>query len=202
MLDSPQPLGPLVEYQQPTTPFCGLILVGEAPGAEEVRQGRPFCGRSGRLLDEVLISAGISRESLLIANVFRYQPPKNKVDHFFSSRRAAAAEGVALDESYGKFGVGYLRAAFAPELAALRDTILHVKPRAVVTVGRTPLWALTGLVTMTPVRGQWQESRLVPGIPVMPTFHPSFIIRGNWAQKDLMIADIAAANSHPAQVAA
>lgn len=193
---------PLVPYQQPTVLFCGLILVGEAPGAEEVKQGRPFCGRSGKLLDEVLASAGISRESLLIANVFRYQPPKNKVDCFFSSKRAATAEGIAIDESYGKFGVGYVRAEFAPELDALRAEIAKVKPRAVITVGRTPLWALTGQVTMGPVRGQWQENRLVPSIPVMPTFHPSFIIRGNWAQKDLMIEDIKQALALPAKVAA
>lgn len=199
---SSQSLGPLIDYQQPTTTFSGLILVGEAPGAEEVRQGRPFCGRSGKLLDEVLAAAGVSRESLLIANVFRYQPPKNKVDYFFSSKRAAVAEGVALDESYGKFGAGYVRAEFAPELAALRDTITRVKPRAVVTVGRTPLWALTGQVTLGPLRGQWQANRLVSGVPVMPTFHPSFIIRGNWAQKDLMIADIAAAAAYPAPAAA
>lgn len=195
-------LSPLVAYQQPSASFSGLILVGEAPGAEEVRQHRPFCGRSGKLLDEVLASAGVPRESLLIANVFRYQPPKNKVDHFFSSKRAALAEGIALDESYGKFGVGYVRAEFSAELAALRDTIARVKPCAVITVGRTPLWALTGQVTLGPLRGQWQENRLVPGIPVMPTFHPSFIIRGNWAQKDLMIADIAAASARSAQVAA
>lgn len=192
----------LVPYQMPVADFSGLVVVGEAPGAEEVKQGRPFCGRSGKLLDEVLQAAAVPRAQLCIANVFRYQPPQNKVDYFFSSRRAAQASGEELDESYGKFGAGLLRASFSPELQALRDLIASLKPRAIITLGRTPLWALTGINMLGQVRGQWQQNRLVPAVPVMPTFHPSFIIRGNWALKDTMIADIAAAATLATAVAA
>ena len=194
---------PLVPYQRPTKPFCGLVLVGEAPGAEEVVQGRPFCGRSGKLLDEVLADAGLDRACLVIANVFRFRPPNNKVDHFFCGPRAATAEGIAVDATWGKFGSGHVRAEFASELTALRDIIAEFQPRAVVTLGRTPLWAVAGYNgPMGAVRGQVQANRLVAGIPVMPTFHPSFIIRGNWAQKAVMTQDITAALQQPAAVAA
>ena len=74
--------GPIA-YQLPVLPFNGLAIVGEAPGADEVKQGQPFVGRSGQLLNELLEEAGIARAHTLIANVFRYQPPANKVAHFF-----------------------------------------------------------------------------------------------------------------------
>lgn len=185
---------PLVAYQRPNQSsgaFAGLIFVGEAPGAEEVAQGRPFCGRSGKLLDEVLSDAGLDRDCIAIANVFRYRPPNNKVDHFFCGPRAAAADGIAVDPQWGKFGSAHVRAEFAGELQALCDFIAELQPRAVITLGRTPLWALTGYNgPLGPVRGQSQSNRLVASVPVMPTYHPSFIIRGNWSEKAVMTQDI------------
>src|SRR5580692_1651630 len=85
---------PKVDYEFPTGKANGLVLVGEAPGAEEVRLGHPFVGRSGQLLDKMLMRAGIERKQCMVANVFRYQPPGNKVDHFFISRRAAKQQGI------------------------------------------------------------------------------------------------------------
>ncbi len=184
-----------IPYQLPEQPFAGIALVGEAPGADEVKQGRPFVGRSGQLLDRVLQTAGLERKHLLIANVFRYQPPGNKVDHFFLSQRAAKNAGEMLDTGLGKFGSNYVRSIFAKELDALRDVLLEYKPKAIVAVGRTPLWALTGLNGVLSQRGGWKENRLTPGIPVMPTFHPSFIIRGNWHLEAEMVADLEKAKS-------
>jgi len=179
---------PFVPYQMPPAGrFNGLALCGEAPGAEEVRQQRPFCGRSGKLLDEVLAELGIERADLMVVNVFRYQPPANKVAHFF----AGSCSGVPLATQYGKFGTAYVRDEYAAELAALGEALQTMKPRAVVTLGRTPMWALTGLNTgMGATRGQWQDCRLAPGLKVMPTYHPSFIIRGNWSEKETLASDI------------
>lgn len=178
---------PFVPYQLPKTGFCGLALCGEAPGAEEVRQQRPFCGRSGKLLDEVLAELGIARESLMVVNVFRYQPPANKVATFFGGVRGA----LPLAKQYGKYGSAYVLAEYAGELDSLAAALVEHKPRAVVTLGRTPLWALTGYNgSMGTARGTWMQNRLAPAVPVMPAFHPSFIIRGNWAQKDVLKADI------------
>lgn len=179
-----------VAYQLPEKPFNGLAIIGEAPGADEVKQGGPFVGRSGQLLNELLEEAGIERTHTLIANVFRYQPPGNKVGHFFSSKRAATAAGEKLDEDYGKMGSAYMRASFAGELAALKEVLEKYRPKAIVTLGGTALWAMTGLSGLTVNRGKWHENRLVPGMSVSPTFHPSFVIRGNWSARDDMLADI------------
>lgn len=179
-----------IDYQLPAEPFAGIALVGEAPGADEVKQNQPFVGRSGQLLDKVLAAAGVDRPHILIANVFRFQPPGNKVDHFFLSQRAAKTAGVELATEAGKFGSGYVRAQFLPELAALKAVLEKYRPKAIVAVGRTPLWALTGLNGLMAHRGQWQENVLLPGIPVMPTYHPSYVIRGNWHLQPDMVTDV------------
>ena len=179
-----------VAYQLPVEPYNGLAIIGEAPGADEVRQGGPFVGRSGQLLNELLEEAGIQRKHTLIANVFRYQPPGNKVGHFFSSKRAAVAAGEKLDEHYGKMGSAYMRTSFAGELDVLKAVLEKYRPKAIVTLGGTALWAMTGLSGLTVNRGKWHESRLMPSTLVSPTFHPSFVIRGNWSARNDMLADI------------
>ncbi len=175
----PPPL-PFADYAFPAQAWNGIVLVGEAPGAEEARQGRPFVGRSGQLLDKMLDQAGIVREQTLIANVFRFQPPGNKVAHFFASRRAAGTEGVALAERYGKFGGFYCRESYASELDCLGDMLTQRAPGVIVALGRTPLWALTGENGLLDKVGSPLPCRLYPRATVIPTFHPSFILRGNW----------------------
>lgn len=183
---------PFVDYQYPTqTSECGLlVVVGEAPGADEVKQGRPFIGRSGQLLERNMQKAGIVRASILVANVFRFQPPKNKVDHFFSSIRAAKESGVAIEEKYGRFASKYVLKKYASELEHLGETLRAQKPKAILTLGRTPLWALTGLEGILNIRGQKQDCRLAPGIPIIPTYHPSYIIRGNWDCESVLEGDL------------
>jgi DNA polymerase len=181
-----QPDLPFADYAFPQSEkgWNGLILVGEAPGAEEARQGKPFVGRSGQLLDKMLEQAGIERERTLIANVFRFQPPGNKVDTFFSSRKAAKVEGYGLAEEYGKFGSAYCRAAYAKELENLREMLVREKPDVVMALGRTPMWALTGENGLLEKVGKPMPCRLCPSITVIPTYHPSFILRGNWKLQD------------------
>ena len=192
-IDLPIDLPGPVPYQLPAAPFNGLAIVGEAPGADEARQGQPFVGRSGQLLNALLDEAGLARAQTLVANVFRYQPPGNKVAHFFLSQRAAVAAGEALAPQHGKMGSGYVRAIFAGELDNLVATLKDLQPRAILSLGGTALWALTGLSGLTKLRGQWQDNRLLPGVPVLPTFHPSFVLRGNLAERDTMLADIVTA---------
>ncbi len=183
---------PFVDYQYPTKKSSGglLVIVGEAPGANEVKQGRPFVGRSGQLLEKNLHLVGIERPSILVANVFRYQPPKNKVDHFFSSLRAAKESGEEIDESFGRFASKYVLKKYAEEIRHLGKILGQEKPKAIITLGRTPLWALTGLEGILSLRGQVQDCRLATGIPVIPTFHPSYIIRGNWDCESLFAGDL------------
>ncbi len=120
---SPEADLPRAAYASPQAPWNGILVVGEAPGAEEVKQNLPFVGRSGQLLDKALAEAGIIRAACFVANVFRLQPPGNKVDYFFASRRAAAQNAELLLEDYGAMSGKFCRAAFTAELQALRDVI-------------------------------------------------------------------------------
>ena len=171
---------PRVGYDFPTKPFCGIAMIGEAPGADEVRLGHPFVGRSGQLLGKMLIEAGIEREKCLVANVFRYQPPGNKVDHFFMSRRAAQNADVELAEEWGPFSSKYCQRNYAGEIDALAQGLAKVKPKIILALGRTPLWALTGENGLLSKVGTVLPCRLLKDVMVIPTFHPSFIVRGNW----------------------
>jgi DNA polymerase len=183
------PVLPFVDYDFPAGKTNGIVLVGEAPGAEEVRLGHPFVGRSGQLLDKMLAQAGIARKKCLVANAFRYQPPGNKIDHFFISRRAAKVEDVGIAEELGQFGSAWCRAEFADEIEHLAATLQAQSKKyggriVVVALGRTPLWALTGENGLLSIIGKPLPCRLLPGATVIPTFHPSFILRGNWARQD------------------
>lgn len=183
---------PFVDYQYPAKKSSGglLVIVGEAPGANEVKLGRPFVGRSGQLLEKNLQAVGIERAAILVANVFRYQPPKNKVDHFFSSLRKSKESGAAVDESLGRFASKYVLKKYAEEIRHLGKILRQEKPKAIITLGRTPLWALTGLEGILSIRGKIQDCRLTPGIPVIPTYHPSYIIRGNWNCESILAGDL------------
>ena len=183
---------PFVDYQYPDDPDPdgGIAIIGEAPGAEEVRQGKPFVGRSGQLLDKNLKKAGIERSACLVANVFRYQPPGNKVAHFFISERKAREMGRKIARELGKFTTGFCLDRYAREIEHLREVLKKQNPRVIITLGATPLWALTGLKGIVALRGVVQTGRLIENTPVIPTFHPSYILRGNWAAEPLFQQDL------------
>src|SRR5919206_1270894 len=94
------------------SPDAQVMFVGEAPGASEDKQGRPFVGRAGKLLDELLAEAGLRRDEVFITNVFKARPPKN--------RDPRAAE-------------------VAHHMAWLETQIELIRPRVVVTLGRHAL---------------------------------------------------------------
>ncbi|MDD5587140.1 MAG: uracil-DNA glycosylase [Alphaproteobacteria bacterium] len=203
LFDPPPPPGvlPLVNYELPADhdSWNGLVFVGEAPGKEEVRLGRPFVGRSGKLLNEMLAEAGIERARSIIANVFRYQPPGNKVDHFFTSRRAAAAQGLEIAEEFGSFGSAWCKKEYSNEINALKDFLGTWRPRVIVALGRTPFWALTEGSGLLLSVGRIHDCRLLPGTPVIPTFHPSYILRGNWSKRPEWLEHFLSAAHYVAQ---
>lgn len=133
-------------------PGAGLMFIGEGPGRDEDLQGRPFVGKAGELLDKMIGGLGLARAQVYIANVVKCRPPDN--------RTPAPEESQAC--------LGYLR-----------RQIELIQPKVIVTLGATPLRELLGVKEgITKVRGQWQ--RLEQGgraIPVMPTFHPAYVLR-------------------------
>ncbi len=130
------------------SPSADLMFIGEGPGRDEDLQGRPFVGRAGELLDKMIAAIGLRREEVYIANVVKCRPPDN--------RTPTPAEAQRY--------LGYLR-----------RQIELVRPKVIVTLGATPLRELLGVATgITRIRGQWQR---YGNIPVMPTFHPAYVLR-------------------------
>jgi DNA polymerase len=139
-------------------PVARLMFVGEAPGETEDRLGRPFVGRAGEKLDEMIRAMGLSREDVYIANVLKSRPPDNRTP----LEHEVAACGPYLEEQ-----------------------IRIIRPEILVTLGgpATKLLLRTeeGITRLRGVWGELRLSTLVPGetlaIPVMPTFHPAYLLR-------------------------
>lgn len=164
-----------------------IVLVGEAPGETEALEGRPFVGPAGRVLDKLLETAGINRAECLVTNVFTTRPPENNVGWFFAKAKAKDAEVETGYPSFSKHG--FLRKEWAGELARLKAELEEAKPNIVVALGATALWALAGEDKISKYRGTVIASTLVPGLKVLPTFHPAYIMR-QWDSRPLVGADL------------
>lgn len=127
-----------------------LLVVGEAPGADEDAQGEPFVGRAGRLLDAMLLATGLRREQVYIANILKCRPPGN---------RDPRPEEVASCAGY------------------LDRQIELVAPELILAVGRIAAQNLLGVVTpIARLRGREHRH---PGTatPVLVTYHPAYLLR-------------------------
>ena len=125
-----------------------LMFVGEAPGADEDVQSRPFVGRAGQLLTKIIEAIGLKREEVLIGNVNRCRPPGNRPPTF---------EEASMCKPF------------------LEREIAIVQPDVIVTLGNTSLQNLLGAKQgITKLRGKFMDYK---GIKVMPTFHPAYLLR-------------------------
>ena len=137
-------------------PDAQLMFVGEAPGRDEDLQGEPFVGRAGQLLNDIIKAMKLTREEVYIANVIKCRPPENR-----------NPEPDELD-------------ACRPYI---RKQIELVRPKVIVALGRFGLQSLTGKsYAITAIRGSWLEYE---GVKMMPTFHPSYLLRNPAAKKDV-----------------
>lgn len=188
-----------------------IMLVGEAPGAQEEALGRPFVGSSGKELDRMLEEAGLQRSQCYLTNVFLDRPPDNKFqEEWCSSKKEVSTQYTELlpelrekcpemdwPEHYNwdKIAQGkYLQPHLLPELLRLRQELETVRPNIVVALGGTPTWALLGVGGISKLRGVVSESSLIPGVKVMPTWHPAYIMRV-WDQRVVAVADLAKARA-------
>lgn len=132
-----------------------LMFVGEAPGADEDAQARPFVGRAGQLLTKIIEAIGFKREEVLIGNVNRCRPPGN---------RPPTPEEVSKCKPF-----------------LLRE-IASVQPEVIVVLGNTAMKNLLGIKEgITRVRGHFQDYH---GVKVMPTFHPAYLLRDPSKKKE------------------
>ncbi len=135
-------------------PDADLMFVGEAPGADEEAQGEPFVGKAGQLLTKIIQAMGLKREDVYISNIVKYRP-------------------AMPDQGYGN------RKPTSPEMEACLPYVLAeidvVQPKAVVALGATAAEGLLGLTeSVGRMRAHFHE---LAGIPVMVTYHPSYLLR-------------------------
>jgi DNA polymerase len=137
-------------------PNADLMFIGEAPGRDEDEQGEPFVGKAGQLLTDIIKAMKLTRDDVYIANVIKCRPPENR-----------NPEPDELDECR----------PFIQRQVAL------IQPKVIVALGRFGLQSLTERTySITAVRGQWLDYN---GIKLMPTFHPSYLLRTPAAKKDV-----------------
>ena len=123
-------------------------MIGEGPGADEDKEGIPFVGKAGQLMNKALIGLGINREELYIANIVKCRPPSNRVPE--------------QDEAEAC-------------LDYLRNQVVLIKPKIIVLLGSTALKNILGKeYGITSQRGKWIEKK---GIYYMPTWHPAALLR-------------------------
>ena len=131
-----------------------LMFVGEAPGADEDAQGEPFVGAAGQLLTKIIVAMRLSRETVYIANILKCRP--DTPGESAGNRKPTPAE-------------------MATCIPYLHEQIDLIQPRVLVALGGTAVEGLLGKTAgITKLRGQWQTYR---GIPLMPTFHPAYLLR-------------------------
>lgn len=146
-----------------------VVFVGEAPGGQEDKAGRPFVGPAGRLLNDLLEEIGLERESVWITNVVKCRPTKEENGRT-RNRPPTQAE-------------------FDDFLPWLERELKLVEPEMLVCLGATAAKAILGRksVTMKDLRGEWLEGVL--GIDTMVTYHPSYLLRRT-SDRDERYADM------------
>lgn len=138
-------------------PNATLCFIGEAPGADEDAEGLPFVGRAGQLLDKMISAMGLSPErDVYVCNIIKCRPPGN--------RRPEPEETAAC-------------------IPYLHEQIALIEPKVIVALGNTAVGSLLGTkLGITKIRGQWKLYRGT--IPVMPTYHPSYLLRPTGQQQE------------------
>lgn len=131
-----------------------LMLIGEAPGADEDKMGEPFVGRAGQLLTKIIEAMGFTRDDIFIANVLKCRPDMPAGES--GNRKPRMDEMTTC-------------------LPWLREQIQLVKPRVMVALGATAAEGLLGETRpMRELRGQWLDFQ---STPVMVTYHPAYLLR-------------------------
>jgi DNA polymerase len=129
-------------------PRAPILFIGEAPGAEEDRSGRPFVGQAGQLLDAMIFALGLERRQVYITNVVKCRPPSNRDPEETEMAACSAVLDCQID---------------------------LIQPQVIVALGRVAARRLTGTSkSMTAMRGRWSAYR---GIPLLPLFHPAYLLR-------------------------
>jgi len=165
-----------------------VLIVGEAWGQNEEREGKPFVGASGQELTNMLHEANILRSDCRITNVVNARPERNDIENWFHSSKTkakAAGEDTPLFRRYP-------HAIVRRGIEALKHEIETTHPSLIIAFGNTALWALTGEVGITKWRGSYLHATGpvdAPSVPVLPTYHPAAVLR-QWSWRYIAVHDI------------
>lgn len=134
-----------------------VMFIGEGPGGDEDKEGRPFVGRAGQLMNKAFDVVGIKRENVYIANIIKCRPPQN---------RDPEPDEIEACINY------------------LRNQVMIIKPQIIVLLGRISLQNIVGKeYKITASRGKWIEKK---GILYMPTWHPAALLRDETKKIDFI----------------
>ncbi len=137
-------------------PDADLMFIGEAPGYEEEQNKKPFVGAPGELLTKIITAMGLQREHVYISNILKFRPMVNDGTNQGRANRKPSAEELALSVKY------------------VRSEIEIVAPKVIVVLGGTAATSLLGLDDgVATLRGRFHD---LDGIPVMVTYHPSYLL--------------------------
>ena len=137
-------------------PDADLVFVGEAPGREEDNQGEPFVGKAGQLLTKIISAMGFSRGDVYICNVIKCRPPDN---------RDPLPPEIEMCEPF------------------VKEQLRIIKPRAICALGGfASQTLLKSEIKISRLRGQFHDYY---GVPLMPTYHPSYLLRNPHAKRDV-----------------
>jgi DNA polymerase len=135
----------------------GVVFIGEGPGEEEDRQGQPFVGPAGQLLDRMIAAMQLARDDVYVCNIVKCRPPRNR-----------KPEPDEMNQCR----------------PFLEEQLELLQPRVLVALGATAVQGLLGTTEgITRLRGQWKLYR--GRVPVMPTFHPAYLLRQPQAKREV-----------------
>ncbi|MGB9840427.1 uracil-DNA glycosylase [Thermovenabulum sp.] len=124
-----------------------IVLIGEGPGEEEDKLGKPFVGRAGQLLNTLLSKFNVDRNRIYITNVVKCRPPKNRTPYVNEVKACSEILNLELE---------------------------FISPRVIITLGSTPLKFFRPEQSITKMRGIWIKEK---NYWIMPTYHPAYILR-------------------------
>lgn len=164
-----------------------IMIVGEAPGADEERLGKPFVGASGMELDRMLGEGGILRSECFVTNVARERPLNNDIKQFVAETKK---EYEASPASFIRLRDKWVKKPIVEGVQALQREIALVRPNVIIALGNVSMWALTGRWGIMKHRGSMLYAiNPFPKVKVIPTLHPAYILR-DWAGRALAVHDL------------
>ena len=170
-----------------------VFVITEFPGKTDLVTGRLLSGATGKIFWELAQETGLNQHDISVKSVISSRPGSGKIEDFCLNKKEAEAEALrygypGYPRTFIKTGK-YLHPKFLKEVDSLLETLKEEKPNLVICLGSFATWALLGSAKLTALRGTAAESPFIPGLKVIPTYHPVTIMR-DWSQRVIAGADL------------